>query len=88
MLVVDPMLATGGSAARAITAGEGCGGDRPAPWCLVGCPEGVATVHDEHPEVPIFLVALDERLDDNADLPASVTPATGSTARSELCPSS
>lgn len=62
-LVVDPMLATGGSAAHAldVLASEGCTDVR--LLCLVGCPEGVHEVSRRHPDVPIFLAALDEGLD-------------------------
>jgi uracil phosphoribosyltransferase len=66
VLLVDPMLATGGSVVQAlnILAEEGC---RPAQLLsIIGCPEGVAAVNAAHPEVNITLAALDERLDENA----------------------
>lgn len=66
VLVVDPMLATGGSVVRAfdILAEAGC---RPSRLlCIIGCPEGVEAVHKAHPEVDITLAALDERLNDHA----------------------
>ena len=66
VLLVDPMLATGGSAVHAlnILRDLGC---RPAKLLsIIGCPEGVAAVHGEHPDVAITLAALDERLNDHA----------------------
>lgn len=62
-LVVDPMLATGGSASHAldVLAAEGCTDVR--LLCLVGCPEGVVEVRRRHPDVQIVLAALDDRLD-------------------------
>ena len=66
VLLVDPMLATGGSAVHAldILAEEGCAAPRLAS--IIGCPEGVAAVHAKHPGVHITLAALDERLDEHA----------------------
>jgi uracil phosphoribosyltransferase len=66
VLVVDPMLATGGSAVRALDAlaEAGCGAVR--LLSIIGCPEGVKAVHAAHPGVPITLAALDERLDEHA----------------------
>lgn len=62
VLVVDPMLATGGSAAQALTLVKAAGGTEVALVCIVGAPEGVAAVEKAHPEVPIFLGALDREL--------------------------
>ncbi len=66
VLLVDPMLATGGSANHAldILTEEGC--HRVHLLGIIGCPEGVAAVHDRHPDVEITLAALDERLDEHA----------------------
>jgi uracil phosphoribosyltransferase len=66
VLVVDPMLATGGSAVGALDqlVARGCTDIR--LLCIVGCPEGVAAVREAHPEVPITLAAMDERLNDSA----------------------
>ena len=66
VLLVDPMLATGGSAVRAldVLAEEGCGPVR--LLSIIGCPEGVAAVHAAHPHVAITLGALDERLNEHA----------------------
>jgi uracil phosphoribosyltransferase len=66
VLVVDPMLATGGSAAHALDQLVGAGANDLRLLCIVGSPEGVSVVHDAHPEVPVFLAALDERLNDDA----------------------
>jgi uracil phosphoribosyltransferase len=66
VLLVDPMLATGGSAAHALHRLKAAGAGDIRLLCIVGCPEGVAVVRGEHPDVPIFLAALDERLDANA----------------------
>jgi uracil phosphoribosyltransferase len=66
VLLVDPMLATGGSAVHALGILDelGC---RPARLLsIIGCPEGVAAVHAAHPEVSITLAALDERLNEHA----------------------
>ncbi|MGF1596598.1 MAG: uracil phosphoribosyltransferase [Acidimicrobiales bacterium] len=66
VVLVDPMLATGGSAVHALDllAEHGC---RPAKVVsIIGCPEGVRAVHERHPEVDITVAALDERLDENA----------------------
>ena len=65
VLVVDPMLATGGSAAHALDQLVEAGAADIRLLCIVGCPEGVAVVHEAHPEVPIFLAALDDHLDDH-----------------------
>ncbi|MGH1503638.1 MAG: uracil phosphoribosyltransferase [Acidimicrobiales bacterium] len=66
VLVVDPMLATGGSAIAALDrlAADGCTDLR--LLSIIGCPEGVAAVHAAHPDVKITLAALDERLNDHA----------------------
>jgi len=66
VLLVDPMLATGGSATHALAQLEAAGATDIRLLCIVGCPEGVSVVRAAHPGVPIFLAALDERLDDNA----------------------
>lgn len=65
VLVVDPMLATGGSASAAITMlkKRGCKDVRFVG--LVGAPEGVKTLQNDHPDVDVYLAALDERLNEN-----------------------
>ena len=66
VLVVDPMLATGGSAAHAISLlkEEGCRDVR--LLSIIGCPEGVEVVTGAHPDVRIVLAAMDEGLNDHA----------------------
>ena len=66
VILVDPMLATGGSAADAISLlkQRGCRSIR--FMCLVSAPEGVKKVMDEHPDVDIYTAALDERLNEHA----------------------
>ncbi|BCR35439.1 uracil phosphoribosyltransferase [Mariniplasma anaerobium] len=65
VLVVDPMLATGGSAAKAIEIVKSTGATDIRYVGLVGCPEGVKRIHAEHPEVPIYLAAMDSHLNEN-----------------------
>jgi uracil phosphoribosyltransferase len=62
VLVVDPMLATGGSAAQALDVVKVAGARDLALVCIVAAPEGVALVEQRHPEVPIYLAALDRAL--------------------------
>lgn len=62
VLVVDPMLATGGSATAAITELKNRGVKDVRFVGLVGCPEGVKRLQMDHPDVPIYLAALDEKL--------------------------
>lgn len=66
VIVVDPMLATGGSASDAITLlkNEGCSNIK--FLCLVSAPEGVKKLQSDHPDVDIYACALDEKLDENA----------------------
>ncbi|EFM39160.1 uracil phosphoribosyltransferase [Peptostreptococcaceae bacterium AS15] len=63
--LVDPMLATGGSAVMAITLLKKRHINSIRLVCLVGCPEGVKKVQEAHPDVDIYLAALDERLNDD-----------------------
>ena len=65
IFVVDPMLATGGSAVAAIDLLKEKGAKNIKLVCLVGCPEGVAFMNEKHPDVDIYLAALDERLNEN-----------------------
>ena len=64
-IVTDPMLATGGSAAAAITLLKEKGAQHIKLMCLVAAPEGVEVVNKEHPDVPIYVAALDEKLNDH-----------------------
>lgn len=63
--VVDPMLATGGSAVAAIQLLKDRGAKSIRLVCLVGCPEGVKAVNEAHPDVDVYLAALDEKLNDH-----------------------
>ncbi len=65
VLVVDPMLATGGSACHAIDVLKRRGVTDIVYVGLVGAPEGVARLQKEHPDVDIFLAALDEKLNES-----------------------
>lgn len=66
LIVVDPMLATGGSAAAAIRFIKERGGNSIRLMNLIAAPEGIERVRTEHPDVPIFVAAVDERLNDHA----------------------
>ncbi len=66
VVVVDPMLATGGSAADAITMIKKRGVTHIRLMCLVAAPEGIAKVQAAHPDVDIYVAALDECLNDHA----------------------
>lgn len=63
-LVLDPMLATGGSAVATIDVLKRWGVTRIKFVGLIGAPEGIALVRANHPEVPIHLAAIDERLNE------------------------
>jgi uracil phosphoribosyltransferase len=64
--VLDPMLATGGSAVHALRHLKRAGAEWLALVCLVAAPVGVAAVQAEHPDVPIWTAAVDRELDENA----------------------
>ena len=64
-IVVDPMLATGGSAVEAIHSLKKRGAKNIRFMCLVAAPEGVETMQQEHPDVDIYIAALDEKLNDH-----------------------
>ncbi len=66
VFVVDPMLATGGSAVAAIDFLKAKGCKQIIMMNIIGCPEGVRTVQEAHPDVEIYLASLDERLNDHA----------------------
>jgi uracil phosphoribosyltransferase len=65
LVVVDPMLATGGSSAAALTMLKEKGAKSIILMCLVAAPEGVKVVNDEHPDVEIYTASLDECLNDH-----------------------
>ena len=62
VLVVDPMLATGGSAVQALDVVKAAGARDLALVCIVAAPQGVALVEQRHPDVPVYLAALDRDL--------------------------
>lgn len=64
IFIVDPMLATGGSAIAAINSIKQRGAKNIKLVCLVGAPEGVKAVNDAHPDVTIYLASLDEKLNE------------------------
>jgi len=64
-VVVDPMLATGGSAAAAIGFLKGSGARSVRFACIVAAPEGVRRLEEEHPDVPVYAAVLDRELDAN-----------------------
>jgi uracil phosphoribosyltransferase len=65
-LLLDPMLATGGSAAQALDLIKEAGGRDTRMVCIVAAPEGVKVLQERHPEVDIYTAAVDERLNDRA----------------------
>ncbi|EPD51640.1 uracil phosphoribosyltransferase [Paenisporosarcina sp. FSL H8-0542] len=64
-ILVDPMLATGGSALVAINALKNRGAKSIKFMCLIAAPEGVEVLQQAHPDVDIYIAALDEKLDDH-----------------------
>lgn len=65
VILVDPMLATGGSAVAAISMLRQAGASDIRMLCLVASPEGIERMRNEHPDVAIYAAALDERIDEN-----------------------
>lgn len=65
IFVVDPMLATGGSAAAAIDFIKQRGGKDITFMCLIAAPEGIEVLQKAHPDVDIYIAAKDERLNEN-----------------------
>ncbi|RXK17562.1 uracil phosphoribosyltransferase [Macrococcus sp. DPC7161] len=64
-IVVDPMLATGGSAIEAINSLKKRGATKIRFMCLIAAPEGVKLLQEAHPDVDIYIAALDEMLNDH-----------------------
>ncbi|MFH0842404.1 MAG: uracil phosphoribosyltransferase [Bacteroidota bacterium] len=64
VMVLDPMLATGGSATAAIQALKESGAKKIKLVCIIGAPEGVKRIETDHPDVQIYLAGLDERLNE------------------------
>lgn len=65
VIVLDPMLATGGSSIAAIDFIKKRGAKKIKLMCMIGAPEGVKAVQEAHPDVDIYLAALDEKLNDH-----------------------
>lgn len=65
VIIVDPMLATGGSSVAAIDMVKKQGAKSIKLVCLVGAPEGVKVVQEAHPDVDIYLASLDDHLDES-----------------------
>ena len=65
MIIVDPMLATGGSANGAIELLKGYGIKNIKLVCLIAAPEGIKAVEEQHPDVDMFIAALDDHLNDH-----------------------
>ncbi len=63
MLIVDPMMATGNSAIAAVHRLKETQPQSIKFVCLLAAPEGIANFHAEHPEVPVFTAAIDDKLD-------------------------
>jgi len=63
-LILDPMLATGGSASATVDILKKWGAQRIKYVGIIGAPEGVDRLHSDHPDVPIYLAAIDERLNE------------------------
>ena len=66
LIVTDPMLATGGSACDAISQIKKYGGKNIKFMCIIAAPEGLERLHREHPDVQIYVGALDRELNENA----------------------
>jgi len=64
-IIIDPMIATGGSTAATIDKLKENGAGDIVVVCIVTCPEGIARVEAEHPDVPIYAAAIDDKLNEN-----------------------
>ena len=64
VMIVDPMLATGGSAADAITLLKQRGAKKIRLMCLISSPNGIELVQEQHPDVDIYVAAIDEKLNE------------------------
>ena len=64
VLLIDPMLATGGSASAAVDLLKKRGCERIRFICLVAAPEGVQRLEDDHPNLPVYSAVLDEKLNE------------------------
>ena len=65
LIVVDPMLATGGSSAAALSLLKEKGAQSMILMCLVAAPEGIKLVNEQHPDVPVYVASVDDHLNEN-----------------------
>jgi uracil phosphoribosyltransferase len=65
-IIVDPMLATGNSAAAAVARLKASKPRSIKFVCLLTCPEGLRAFHGQHPDVPVYTASIDERLDEHS----------------------
>ena len=65
VIVVDPMLATGGSASASLTFLKEAGAKHIKLMCIIGCPEGVERIQKDHPDVDIYVAGMDSHLNDH-----------------------
>ncbi len=65
VIIVDPMLATGGSASASVTFLKEVGVKNVKLMCIIGAPEGVARMQEDHPDVDIFVAGMDSHLDNH-----------------------
>ena len=65
VIIVDPMLATGGSASAAVTFLKEVGVKHVKLMCIIGAPEGVARMQEDHPDVDIFVAGMDDHLNEH-----------------------
>jgi len=65
VLIADPMLATGGSASAAITAMKNYGCENIKLMCVLAAPEGIKRIQADHPDVHIYVAAVDQKLNDH-----------------------
>ena len=66
LVLLDPMLATGGSAAKAVEIIKEKGATNIKLMCLIAAPEGIEAIHKQHPDVDIYTAAVDEKLNSQA----------------------
>ncbi|MDH5304626.1 MAG: uracil phosphoribosyltransferase [Gammaproteobacteria bacterium] len=64
-IIIDPMLATGGSTVAAIDLLKSKGAGKIVVVCIVTCPEGLQVVEEQHPDVPVYAAAIDDHLNEN-----------------------
>ena len=64
-IIIDPMLATGGSTVAAIDRLKAFGASDIVVICIVTCPEGLSLVAEKHPDVPVYTAAIDRKLNEN-----------------------